>query len=106
MKPLFPHIKPKESEITKEIRRYLDIKGIYHWKNWQGPMSGVNGVSDIIGIVPGGKFLAIEVKTERGKLTPKQDKFISDINYQGGLAFVARSVEDVMRELGEKGWTL
>ena len=105
MKPLFSQIKPKESEITKEIRRYLDLKRIFHWKNWQGPMSGVNGVSDIIGILPGGRFLAIEVKTDRGKATPKQERFIEEINHGGGLAFVARSVEDVMKKLGEKGWT-
>lgn len=100
MKPIFPHIKPKESEITREIRRYLDIKGIYHWKNWQGPMSGVNGVSDIIGIIPeSGRMLCIEVKTDRGKLTPKQEMFINLINQEGGLAFVAHSVEDVMERL-------
>lgn len=62
-------------------------------------MSGVNGVSDIIGLLPGGRFLAIEVKTDRGKATPRQDKFIRDVNEEGGLAFIARSVDDVIERL-------
>jgi Holliday junction resolvase len=87
-----------EADITKAIRSLLDAYGIFHWKQWQGPMSQPKGVSDIIGIYRG-KFLAIEVKTERGKLTDAQRAFLDRVNREGGIAFVARSVEDVIREL-------
>jgi hypothetical protein len=42
-----------------------------------------------------GRFLAIEVKRPGGKATPEQQQFIDTINQAGGLAFVARSVEEV-----------
>jgi hypothetical protein len=58
------------------------------------------GVSDIIGCIPKtGRFLAIEVKRPGGKPTPEQQQFIDTINAAGGLAFVARSVEEVEQRL-------
>lgn len=56
------------------------------------------GMSDIIGIVEG-RFLAIEVKSENGTLTPDQKSFILDVNESGGIAFVARSIQDVVTNL-------
>ena len=54
----------------------------------------LNGVSDILGIV-NGKFIAIEVKTKRGRPTENQTNFLRRINENGGIAFIARSIEDV-----------
>jgi hypothetical protein len=39
-------------------------------------------------------FLAIEVKGEKGKATDQQRNFIARVRSDGGLAGVARSVED------------
>jgi penicillin-binding protein-related factor A (putative recombinase) len=58
----------------------------------------MNGVSDILGILQG-RFVAIEVKNKIGRLSPEQRQFINKINVSGGLAFMARSIEDVEREL-------
>jgi len=88
-----------EAEITKRIRQFLNVLNVWHWKQWQGPMSQPQGVSDILGIW-NGKFLAIEVKTERGNLSDHQKRFIDMINREGGIAFVARSVDDVIIKLG------
>ena len=96
--PLLKDRELKEKEITYDIRQWLWYKGIYHWKVWQGPMSK-NGVSDILGILPGGRLLAVEVKTNRGRVSPLQQLFLDAINRYGGLGFVARSVEDVRREV-------
>lgn len=71
------------------------IKKIYR-KNQS--RHSLKGVSDIIGIVDG-RFIAIEVKNRTGKLSPEQRQFINKINVSGGLAFVARSIEDVEREM-------
>ncbi len=90
-----------ESQLTRQIRALLDAFGIFHWKQWQGPMSHPRGISDIIGIYQG-RFLAIEVKTPKGKLTDSQRAFIQRVNREGGIAFVARSVEDVIKHLGLK----
>lgn len=40
-------------------------------------------------------FSAVEVKTSRGRVTSEQQNFIRVVNEQGGLAIVARSVEDL-----------
>ena len=89
--------KPKEADITRQIRNYLMIRRIWHWKHWGGPMSP-KGVSDIIGIYKN-RFLAIEIKTEKGKVTKHQARFLKAVEDNGGIAFVARSVEDVIEKL-------
>lgn len=54
------------------------------------------GSADLIGWQPGsGRFVAIEVKTGRGRLTQEQTRFIEAVNEQGGVGLVARSVDDV-----------
>ena len=93
-----PKPKIKEADITRQIRQYLDIKGIFHWKQWQGPMSQPKGVSDIIGIY-NGRFLAIEIKKPGGALTPMQAAFIMKVNAHGGIGFMATSVNDVIERL-------
>ena len=57
------------------------------------------GSSDIIGIAPGGLFLAIEGKTGRAVARTNQRVFIKLVNDLGGLATVARSPEDVAKLL-------
>ncbi len=52
------------------------------------------GVSDIIGWTEGGRFVAIEVKAPRGRLTDEQKAFIDLVRRSGGVAGVARSVEE------------
>lgn len=41
-------------------------------------------------------FTAVEVKTPAGKPTPEQLNFVTRVKEQGGLAGIARSVEDVL----------
>lgn len=52
------------------------------------------------GIVTMGRFLAIEVKSATGTVTPAQQAFLDQVTTAGGKAFLARSVADVQRELG------
>ena len=100
--------KPKESEIRTSIQLWLNMKGIFNWREWQGQFS-VRGVPDIIGILPGGKTLGIEVKLPRWK-PPKegskqykhyfeQKQFIENIRKSNGVAFFATSIEDVESQL-------
>lgn len=55
------------------------------------------GSSDIIGISPDGKFLAVEVKTKTGRVRPEQETFIAAVKRAGGRAGVARSVDDALK---------
>lgn len=60
----------------------------------------IKGVADILGIFKKtGRMVAIEVKTKTGRLTPHQEEFLKAVKEHGGIAFVARSVDDVMKEL-------
>ena len=87
----------KEKDLTKQIRSLLKVCGIWHWKAWQG-LGSTPGVPDILGIYKG-RMLGIEVKTAAGKLSKHQQDFIDKINAEGGIAFVARSIEDVAENL-------
>ena len=55
------------------------------------------GVSDLIGWTEGGRFVAIEVKAPRGRLTDEQAAFIELVRRSGGLAGVARSVDEARK---------
>jgi penicillin-binding protein-related factor A (putative recombinase) len=99
-------LKIKEQWIETQIRHYLGLKGVFHWKaktvGTYDPTKKVfrknagymKGVSDILGIWQG-KFFAIEVKTPKGRVSPEQKVFLARFQEEGGIAFVARSVEDV-----------
>ena len=53
------------------------------------------GSSDLIGYYRE-KFLAIEVKSKTGRVSFDQQNFINQVNASGGIAFVARSVEEAV----------
>jgi 4-aminobutyrate aminotransferase-like enzyme len=65
--------------------------------------ASAEGAPDIIGLLRGGRFLGIECKTEEGRQDPAQKMFQKMIESMGGLYILARSVEDVKRQLPE-GW--
>ena len=44
-------------------------------------------------------FVSCEVKTETGRVRPEQVNWLAHINGAGGLAFIARSVEDAREAL-------
>lgn len=67
-------------------------------KNFRAVKYGVFNPSgsDILGIMPSGKLLAIEVKTPSGRVSEGQQDFINMVNSHGGVAFVARSVQEAV----------
>lgn len=55
------------------------------------------GSADIIGVhKPSGRFLAVEVKTAKGKPTAEQINFIEQIRAANGIAGIARSVQEAL----------
>lgn len=55
------------------------------------------GGADIIGIHQAtGRFIAVEVKTPKGRVSPEQQTFINAVRAAGGIAGIARSVEDAL----------
>ena len=102
-----------EHKIQNEILEYLTKLGIFCWRNQNtglfDPFSGkfrrkgkyqMLGISDILGVCRG-IFIAIEVKSEKGKASDYQKQFLEMVNYNGGIGFIARSVKDVEDNL----WT-
>lgn len=89
--------KLSEKEITHQIRAYLKTIGVWHYKQWQG-LGSLHGISDIIGIYKS-RYLAIEVKIEKGELTEKQAEFLERVRREGGIAIVAHSVNEIINTL-------
>lgn len=57
------------------------------------------GHPDIAGMLKDGRALYIECKSSAGTVTDEQMAFIQRVNQFDGLAFIARSIDDVLRHL-------
>lgn len=106
--------KRTESTLVRAILDYLELRNIMAFRvNTTGvfdptrkvfrKFSGRRGVSDIIGVF-NGRFLAIECKTDEGRVSQDQQEFLDDVQSHRGIAIVARSVDDVERVLTEQSW--
>ena len=83
-----------ERDIQRKILAYIKTLPCCHcFKVAQGAYS-VIGVSDII-CCCNGKFVALEVKTPKGKPTKLQLKFLERITNTGGIASIVRNIDDV-----------
>ena len=88
-----------ESDIVKAIKRYLKtVPECFFWKE-HGGMYGTAGIPDIICCYRG-RFIGLEVKTEKGQPTELQKATIRKIINAGGTAVVVRSVDEVKAVLG------
>jgi hypothetical protein len=106
--------KTPESVILSDCLRYLELRGIYHWRNNTGAVQvrpgqfmrfGKKGSSDILGILPGGRLLCVECKAQNGgRLSPEQKQFIADVQKMGALALVVRGWNELDEALREAGY--
>lgn len=109
-----------EKHIQKAILQYLWMRGYVFKRNNSGLMLGEHkgkkwaihigekGWPDTIGMTKptgkpcptcgtdGGRFVGIECKNQKGLVTLEQNAMIQRINKSGGMAFVARSVDEVI----------
>ena len=58
------------------------------------------GFADLMLVLPGGRVCFIECKTDKGKPTPEQERFIARMNELGARAGIARSVRDAVQICG------
>ena len=58
-----------------------------------------NGKADIVGMLPGGRFFALEVKQRGKKATADQREYLEAVASGGGIAATVRSFQDAKREL-------
>jgi hypothetical protein len=113
-----PFLKQTENEIVKASLEYLQARNIPAIRMNVGAVRfadkdgggrnfvrfGTRGMSDILGILPDGRALAVECKTVNGKLSDFQNEFLNAIRRNNGIAIVARSVDDVELGLKEAGF--
>lgn len=94
-----------EGDLMREIQIAASRKGARLFRNNVGVGRVSNdkkirfglfkGSSDLIGWTKDGKFLAVEVKTEKGILTKAQQRFLLAVIKAGGIGIVALSVDDL-----------
>ena len=97
----------KESELLSFALTCLKQSGLVYWRVPNGPVvhsingsqirkkSPIKGFPDIAGVLPSGKFFAIELKTDKGRLSPEQIDWITRLNHSGAIAVVLRSKDDI-----------
>ncbi len=109
MKPRKKRTKGPEAQLQATIREYLRAKrclpvrinsggvvAAYQGRERFIRFNDQPGVSDLLVCCPpDGRFVAIEGKSPNGKLTETQEDFLQRVEAAGGIAVVARSLEDV-----------
>jgi len=80
------------------------VSDIIGWQSQQrvsvftdATLDGLYGVTLATLVSPLARFLAIEVKNEKRIVTPEQRAFLDHVEKAGGIAIVARSLDDVRR---------
>jgi hypothetical protein len=109
-----PAVYPSEAEVQNAILQYLRVHPKVAFAiriNSGGAIETYNGVeryisyhsqkglSDIFGVMKGGKAYFLEVKSKTGRLSPDQDAFLVKALDAGALAGCVRSIEDVEKVL-------
>lgn len=93
-----------ESAILNACYRWCYARKVFVWRNNTGAYRsehgtyiryGYPGSADLLGMTPSGRFLAIETKRQDGTLNDNQFRFQADVERNGGLYIVARSVDDL-----------
>ena len=101
----------KESDIQRLIMLALSEAGCLIFRNNTGVLKNAAGIpikfglcvgsSDLIGITPTGRFLAVEIKTSKGRATTEQLRFIDAVRARGGVAGIARSPAEALALLAQ-----
>jgi hypothetical protein len=90
-----------EVKVKNKVKKILDSLSCYHFSPLSGGY-GRSGVPDIIACYKG-RFVAIECKAGKGKLTELQKYNIEQIQATGGLAIVINesNIEELLTQLKE-----
>ena len=99
-----------ERDVVNAVLLALSAEpGVRVWRHNVGAMKsdtgrfvrfGLPGQSDISGILsPEGWRLEVEAKTQTGRLSESQRRWLDMINNQGGIAFIARDPHEAVRVL-------
>jgi hypothetical protein len=98
-----------ERDVMKACLDLLKARNVFCWRQNSGAVKvdgrngrqrfvrwATSGVSDIVGVLPGGKILCVEVKRSTGgRLTDEQSSFLDAVRRRGGVAVVITDVADL-----------
>lgn len=108
----------REVTILRDVMRALGTGAVRLFRNNVGVAIYPDGSRVVYGLCPGSSdligwrtvevtpqmvgrkvavFVALEVKNERGRLTPEQDNFLAAVRAAGGIGVEARSAEGAAR---------
>jgi hypothetical protein len=81
-----------EKKMKRKVDAVLNAYGIWFFSPQSG-IYGKSGIPDRVGILPGGRVIAVEVKGEKAArgLTALQEKTLVAMANQGGMIFVVDS---------------
>jgi hypothetical protein len=88
--------------LTQQALTVLKLNGWVVWRNNNLAVKGRAfigrvGVPDIIGFnKKDGRFIAVEIKVGRDKLSPEQKLFLEYVNKAGGVGIECRCIEDII----------
>lgn len=98
-----------EGQVLRACLDYLELRGIEHHRNNTGAVRvdqrfirfGEVGSADIIGCLPGGRYLAVECKAKgkRSNATEAQRAYAARVNAAGGLAIVVDDVGQLVEAI-------
>lgn len=85
--------KTEESKLEQEVEKFMREKRIWQLARFQA-QSNQNGLPDRLYLYKG-LLLGLELKTDKGSPTALQLMKLNEINNNGGLGLIIRSVNDV-----------
>lgn len=78
----------EEKRFEEKVKTLLKNRGAWFLKTWGGGFQR-SGVPDLL-ICYKGKFIGIELKAEKGKVSELQNRELKQIRDSGGMGFVVR----------------
>ena len=93
-----------EKSTQAAVMQYLDIRGIFHYRNNSGAMRaahggyirfGAKGSPDIVAVLKG-QYIGLEIKDIKGKQSDSQKEFQTALENAGGVYMLVRDVDEVI----------
>jgi hypothetical protein len=98
----------RTNDLTEAVKRYLILRGIFCWRNntvgvydpvrkvYRLNKGQLRGVADILGIMPDGTFIAVEIKTGRDRLSEYQIAYREEVRNHNAIYIEAHTIDDVI----------
>jgi len=91
------------TSLVRAVLELLRLRGLVAWQNNTGAVNigrryvrfGARGLPDVLAVLPGGRLLALEVKTGGGRLTADQRAARDNLRAAGALVWEVRDLGEL-----------